>query len=225
MTVIFFHMPYFRGWDCEMQVSYTYLCKNERIYGLESVICSVNDEILREGEGMPSAWGRPPRNDLWQDLQALALWILIIGVVGYILFPNFFKDIYSRISDPVTQTSTLNDNYTLNNSANLNTNANDSQGMLGQDVSSVANALYSNGKNEVSAGYWVIYVAEGEFKQLAVSSDAYAFLLRLIESDQNVEGKNTVILAANGQIRKYTVSEEIYAIINNMAVIVGRANT
>ncbi|ODA39402.1 hypothetical protein [Desulfosporosinus sp. BG] len=172
---------------------------------------------------MPSAWGRPPRNDLWHDLQALALWILIIGVVGYILFPNFFKDIYSRLSDPVTQTSTLNDNYTLNNSANLYPDANDSQQSLGQDFSSVSNALYNNGKNEVSTGYWVIFVANGEFKQLAVSNDAYAFLLRLIESDQTVTGKNTVILTANGQIQKFIVSEEIYTIINNMALIVGRA--
>ena len=173
---------------------------------------------------MPSAWGRRPRNDLWKDLQALALWILIIGVVGYIIFPNFFRDIYSRLADPVTQTSTLNDNYTLNNSANLNTNTNDPQTLLGQDFSSVSNALYNNGKNEVSSGYWVIFVAEGEFKQLAVSSEAYAFLLRLIESDQNVVGKSTVILAANGQIRKFTVSEEIYTIINNMALIVDRTN-
>ena len=171
---------------------------------------------------MPSAWGRPPRNDLWQDLQALALWILIIGVVGYIIFPNFFKDIYSRLSVPVAQTSTLNDNYTLNNSANLNTNINDQQAVLGQDFSSVSNALYNNGKNDISAGYWIIFVADGEFKQLAVSSDAYAFLLRLIESDQSTEGKSTVILAANGQIRKFTVSQEIFTIINNMALIVAR---
>ena len=205
-----------------MQVSDTYLCKNKRIYGLEIVICEAKDEILMEGKGMPSAWGRPPRNDLWRDLQALALWILIIGVVGYILFPNFFKDIYSRLSDPVTQTSSLNDNYTLNNPANLNTNTNDPQTLLGQDFSSVSNALYNNGKNEVSAGYWVIFVAEGEFKQLAVSSEAYAFLLRLIESDQTVVGKSTIILAANGQIQKFTVSEEIYAIMNNMALIVAR---
>jgi len=175
-------------------------------------------------EGLPSTWGRPPRKEIWHDLQALALWILIIGVVGYVLFPNLFKDIYSRLSDPVTQTTTLNDNYTLNNSANLNTNVNDQQTLLGQDFSSVSNALYNNGKNEVSLGYWVIFVAEGEFKQLAVSSDAYAFLLRLIESDQSVEGKSTVILVANGQIKKFAVSQEIYSIINNMALISGRAN-
>lgn len=172
---------------------------------------------------MPSAWGRPPRNELWKDLQALALWVLIIGVVGFIIFPNFFKDIYSRLSEPVTETSALNENYTLNNSTNTNTsNINDQQPFLGEDFSSVSSALY-NGKNEVSSGYWVIFVAEGEFKQLAVSSDAYSFLLRLIESDQKVEGKNIIILAANGQIQKFAVSEEIYVIINNMALIVNRS--
>jgi len=175
---------------------------------------------------MSNTWGRPPRKEVWQDLQALALWILIIGVGGYILFPNFFKDIYSRLSDPVTQASTLNTDYQLNDSANTNLNSNltDPQTLLGQDFSNVSSALYNNGKSEVSSGYWVIFVADGEFKQLAVSSEAYAFMLRLIESDQNATGKSTVILASNGQIHKYVVSDEIYAIISNMDLIVARAN-
>lgn len=174
---------------------------------------------------MPNTWGRPPRNEIWQDLQALALWILIIGVVGYVLFPNFFKDIYSNLADPVTQTSALNDQYTLNNSINANNDLNNNQSFLGQDFSSVSNALYNNGNNEVSSGYWVIFVADGEFKQMAVSSDAYSYLLRLIESDQNAAGKITVILSSNGQISKHVVSEEIYAIITNMALIENRNNT
>ncbi|KJR47862.1 hypothetical protein UF75_1718 [Desulfosporosinus sp. I2] len=174
---------------------------------------------------MANTWGRPPRNELWQDLQALALWILIIGVVGYVLFPNFFKNIYSHLSDPVTQTTSLIDQYTLNNSGNLNTGLPDNQSVFGQDFSSVSNALYYNGNNEVSSGYWVIFVADGEFKQLAVSSDAYAFLQRLIESDQKTTGKSTIILSANGQIRKFIVSDEIYSIITNMALIVGRVNS
>ena len=171
---------------------------------------------------MPN-WGRSPRSELWQDLQALALWVLIIGVVGFILFPNFFKNIYASFADPVAQTSTLNDNYTLNNSSNLTTDVTDQQTFLGQDFSNnVTNALY-NGKNEVATGYWVIFVAEGEFKQLSVSSESYTFLLRLIESDQNVAGESSIILVSNGQIRKFTVSEEIYEIISNMALIVGRS--
>ncbi|HBV88049.1 hypothetical protein [Desulfosporosinus sp.] len=174
---------------------------------------------------MSNTWGRPPRNEIWQDLQALALWILIIGVVGYVLFPNFFKDIYSHLAEPVTQTSTLNDQYTLNNSLNPYTDFTDNQNFLGQDFSSVSNALYSNSNNEVSSGFWVIFVADGEFKQMSVSSDAYAYLQRLIESDQNASGKTTIILSANGQIRKYVVSDEIYAIITNMALILNRNNT
>jgi hypothetical protein len=98
------------------------------------------------------------------------------------------------------------------------------QSLLGHDLSSVANALYNNGNDEVSSGYWIIFVSEGEFKQLAVSTEVYAFLLRLIESDQKATGKSTVILAADGQIRKFTVSEEIYSIINNIALIAGRTN-
>lgn len=170
---------------------------------------------------MPSTWGRPPRNEIWKDLQALALWILIIGVVGYILFPNFFKDIYSNLADPAAQTSAINDQYTINNSLNSGSDLTDNQDYFGQDFSSVSNALYNN-NNEVSLGYWVIFVADGEFKQLSVSSDAYAYLLRLIETDKNSAGKITVIFSANGQISKYVVSEEIYAIITNMALIVSR---
>jgi hypothetical protein len=174
---------------------------------------------------MQGSWGRPPRNDLWKDLQALAIWILIIGVAGYIVFPNFFKDIYSKLADPVAQTSALNGNITLNNSdtLNANTNTTDQQTLLGQNSTSVSDALYTNGNNEVSTGYWIIFVSDGEFKQLSVSSDDYAFILRFIESDQAAEGKSTVILTANGQIKKYNVSPEISAIINNIALVVGRA--
>lgn len=173
---------------------------------------------------MPNIWGRPPRNEIRQDLQALALWILIIGVVGYILFPNFFKGIYTSLSNPVTQTSALNENYSLNDSTNTTTGTADPQALLGQDFSNVSNALYNNGKNEVSSGYWVIFVSDGEFQQFAVSSDAYNFLFKLIESDQNATGKSTIILAENGQIKKFIVSDEINTIINNMALIVGRLN-
>ncbi|MCO1600425.1 MULTISPECIES: hypothetical protein [Desulfosporosinus] len=173
---------------------------------------------------MSNTWGRPPRNEIWRDLQALALWILIIGVVGYVLFPSFFKDIYSHLADPVTQTSTLNDQYTLNNSINTNSDLTD-QNFFGQDFSSVSNSLYNNSNNEVSIGYWVIFVADGEFKQLSVSSNTYTYLLSLIESDVNAAGKITMILSSNGKISKYNVSQEIYAIITNMALIVNRNNT
>ena len=176
---------------------------------------------------MPNSWGRPPRYDTWQDLQALAFWVLIIGVAGFLIFPSFFKDVYSRLTEPTTQVATDAgnlDSYGLNlDSSNL-TQGTSSLLTPPDYTSSVLNGLYGN-SNEVSTGYWVIFVADGEFKQLSVSSDTYTFLTRLIEKDKNGESKNTVILAANGQIRKFSVSTEIYSIITNMALIDTRTRT
>lgn len=170
---------------------------------------------------MPNLWGRPPRNQIGQDIQSLAIWVLIIGVVGFLLFPTFFKDVFSRMSDPVVETSNLAD-VNLPNSSGLEPL--DYADLSTQDYPNVYNSLY-NGKNEVSSGYWVIFVAEGEFKQLSVTSESYAFLLRLIESDQKAVVKNSVILTANGQIRKYLVSDEIYVIINNISTINNRTRS
>lgn len=180
---------------------------------------------------MPSSWGRPPRNDMWQDLQTLAVWILIIGVVGYLLFPNFFKDVVSRLTNPeAAQTTTLGEVNLPNSSDQTNSNVisgfDSSLNSLGSSFLSgqgynVSGTLY-NSKPEVTSGYWVIYVADGKFEQFALTSDTYAFLSRLIESDKKAVPKEKIILAANGQIRQYEVSEEIYGIILNMAAIDAR---
>lgn len=180
---------------------------------------------------MPNSWGRPPRNDIWQDLQALAFWVLLIGVVGFFIFPNLFKDVYSRLTDPTTAVSTDTNNLTsnLNDYAGLNLDSSN----LTQDTSSILNSGYSSNvltglygnNNEVSTGYWVIFVAEGEFNQLSVTNETYTFLTKLIASDTKAELKNTVILAANGQILKFAVSDEVYSIITNMALIDTRTKT
>jgi hypothetical protein len=162
---------------------------------------------------MPNFWGRSPRFRTGQDMQALVIWVLIIGVAGYLLFPTFFKDIFSRMSVPVADTSSL---------AEVNLpDTTSSELVYSQDYTSVTKSLY-NGKNEVATGYWVIFVAEGEFKQLSVTNESYTFLLRLIEDDQKTEGQNSLILTSNGQIHKYLVSDEVYAIIKNMETINNR---
>lgn len=168
---------------------------------------------------MSNNWRRSSRNELWKDLQALAIWILIIGVAGYILFPNFFKEVFTRLYEPVTQTDTTDDEYTLNTTSDSTT-----QALIGEDYTNVTNALYNSGVKEIASGYWVIYVADGEFKQLSVSTDSYTFLVTLIGNDNNTTGKNSVIMVENGQIRQFVVSDELYAIINNMALIVGRSS-
>lgn len=185
---------------------------------------------------MPNSWGRPPRYDIWQDFQALAFWVLIIGVAGYILFPNFLGDIYSRLTDPSAQiVDTTAGSYDPNlgqgtyNTYDTGTyNPGTAAGILFpsgySNASSTTSSLYNLG-NEVATGYWVLFVADGAFKQLSVTSESYTFLLRLIEKDKNKEGKNTIILASNGQIRKYVVTDEIYSIITNMASIDSRSKT
>lgn len=173
---------------------------------------------------MSNSWGRPPRNDIWQDLQALAFWVLIIGVVGFLIFPNLFKDVYSRLTDPTAVVSTDTEgvaDYGLDLESNnlaQNTSSFSSSGY----TSNVLTGLYGN-NNEVSTGYWVIFVSEGEFNQLAITNETYTFLTKLIAGDTKADLKNTVILAANGQILKFSVSEEVYSIITNMALIDSRS--
>ncbi|CDX01954.1 hypothetical protein DesLBE_0307 [Desulfitobacterium sp. LBE] len=181
---------------------------------------------------MPNSWGRPPRNELWQDIQALAFWVLIIGVGAFILFPNFFSDVYSRLTDPVSKLADTTvgtydpgyDGYVADDPYSIDPYTNTTSNYLysaGNTYGSSPTSLYLG--NEVATGYWVLFVADGDFKQFSVTSEGYAFLLRLIERDQTGEGKNTLILAANGQIRKFTVTNEIYQIVTNMAAIETRA--
>ena len=54
------------------------------------------------GDIMANTWGRPPKNDIWNDLRALALWVFIVGIVGYLLFPDFFHNVYEHLTMPAT---------------------------------------------------------------------------------------------------------------------------
>ncbi len=170
---------------------------------------------------MSGSWGRMPRGGIGRDLQALAIWVLIIGVIAYLLFPGFFKDVYARLSPDATQTTDMNNiNLPISSFNNADTNTMDNSSVF-QNFPGVDSNLYS-GQNDVASGYWVIFVASGEFKQLAVSAEAYSFLQHVIQSDKNGAGKNTVILASNGQIHKYLVADEEYSIITDLALIDAR---
>jgi len=177
---------------------------------------------------MSSLWGRPPRKEVWQDVQTLAFWILLIGVGAFILFPKFFGDVYARLTDPFTQTvdttGSYNPGYAQYDIEDIYTSTSYDDG-----TSYLSSGSYSTSPtipylgNEVASGYWVLFVAEGDFKQLSVTYDTYTFLLRLIEKDLLGEGRNTLILVANGQIKKFTVTNEIYQIVTNLAAIDKRA--
>lgn len=182
---------------------------------------------------MSSSWGRPPKNDIWQDFQALAFWVLLIGVGGFILFPNLFGDVYDRLTDSGEYVDTTSGTYNPynedNNSYNSYTDEDYSTGIYSNpsnyysgNYTATNSPLYLG--NEIANGYWVLFVSEGDFKQLSISSDAYAFLLRLIEKDSSGKtGSNTLILASNGQIKKFIVTDEIYGIVQNMSAIETRA--
>lgn len=167
------------------------------------------------GDLMRREWGRPPKNDIWSDIQALALWVFIVGIVGYLLFPDFFQSVYSRLTPTTEETQNVGE-ITLPTSSDL------ADSTSQNDLPNVYNSIYS-GNSEISDGYWAIFVMDNQFTQLSLSSDSYAFVLRIIDSDRKAEVKNTLLLASNGKIQKYTVSDEVYDILIDLSKINTRA--
>lgn len=158
---------------------------------------------------MRNAWGRPPKYDIWGDIQALALWIFVVGIVGYLLFPDFFNNVYERLAVPAEDVEEVGEIVLPSSNIDLTIPNNEYQ------LPNVNDSLYSD-DTEISDGYWAIFVNENEFKQLSLSTESYTFILRLIDSDRKAEVKNILLLAANGKIHKYIVSDEVYEILNNL---------
>ena len=162
---------------------------------------------------MPGAWGKPPYHKPGQDFKSLAFWVVIVGIGLFLLFPGYFKSIYTNLTETSAQSDDLGD-VVLPSSADL-------AGSGGSTKNGTS--IVGSENSEISSGYWIIFVGDGGFKQLSVSNETYNFLLNLIQSDSgNKSSSQTVILAANGQVAKYEVSEEVYDIISNIAVINGR---
>ncbi|UWG95772.1 hypothetical protein LPY66_12700 [Dehalobacter sp. DCM] len=159
-----------------------------------------------------NTWGHPPKNDLWGDFQALAIWIFIIGVVGYLLFPDFFHKVYDQLAFSGESIETIDEitlPTTTDEADDTTVDTDDS------DLPSVYNSLYT-GDSEISDGYWAIFVQDNEFQQLALSSESYGYILKIIDSDTKGQAKKILLLSSNGQIHKYTVTEEMYNIILNL---------
>jgi len=171
------------------------------------------------GRYMPNSWGRPPRYDVWHDLQFLALWVFVIGVVGYLLFPGFFDNVYDRLTDQTVADTQIPD-YTIPATSE---NGDIYPTLPPLDLPNIYNPYYQN-NNEISTGYWAMFVTEGELKQMPLSTEGYSFLIKLVENDQKANEAQTLILTENGQIRKFEVSTEIYEIVRNLSLISARAN-
>lgn len=159
---------------------------------------------------MPNSWGKPPYPG--RDFKGLAFWVLVIGIVLFLIFPNFFKGIYSGLTEATSGTSNLGD-VSLPTDANSGDAGTSAQGTL---------TLGGDTASGVSSGYWIIFVGNGEFKQLSVNEATYNFILNLIQSDPDKSSPQTVMLVRNGQIAQYEVNQDIYSIINNVATINGR---
>lgn len=161
---------------------------------------------------MRNAWGRPPKNDIWSDIQALAIWVFVIGIVGYLLFPGFFHNVYEALSDPYEEVEDVGE-ITL-----PTTNLNPSESIGDFQLPDFYNSLETS-DSEISEGYWAIFVGDNQFQQLPLTTESYAFLLKIIENDDDADTENTLLLAVNGNIHKHTVSDEIYEILFSLSKI------
>ena len=165
---------------------------------------------------MRNAWGRPPKNDLWGDIQALAIWIFIIGIVGYLLFPSFFQNVYSALANPYEQVEDIGEITLPTSNIDFSSPSYDFQ------LPDYYDSL-KTGDSEISKGYWAIFVGDNEFQQLPLTTESYAFLLILIEKDTKANSQNTLLLAVNGNIHKHTVSDEVYEILLSLSKINSRS--
>lgn len=164
---------------------------------------------------MSKPWERQPR------IPELLIWIVIICIIGYLLFPNLFRDISSSLT-PTTATPYLS---SVNPSSTNDLNTLNSTNSSSQLFPSVNNTTSSgNGDNVLASGYWILFVSNGASQQLSISTQDYSFVQGLIQSDNKGSAAVKIFLIDNGQIHQYTVSNEIYAILSNMAIIAARAS-
>jgi hypothetical protein len=168
---------------------------------------------FERGKFMPNQWGHQP---MGKDSWRLVLGIVIIGIIGYLLIPNFLK---AEATIPATSLNNVNPSSTYD------PNDPNSSGYPTQSLPTVTNALNnSNGNNELTAGYWILFLYDGTIQQLPVNAQDYAFVQGLVNSDTKGTSTNPVFLVESGQIQKYVVSNETYSIISNMATINRRSS-
>lgn len=168
---------------------------------------------------MSNQWGRLPHGLMRQNIGALILGFVIFSIIGYLLLPKFSRNIYSFINPTVTATSLNN----VNSPSTYNPSALNSSAYSIQNSPTTYNMNSENGRNDVTTGYWILFVSNGKFTQLSINIDVTTFVQRLIESDRKGTAINKIFLIDNGRIRQYMVSNEIYSIISNMSTVDSRA--
>lgn len=166
---------------------------------------------------MGNTWGSPQKNKSWTNYKVIALWLFLIGAVIYLLFPNILSFLAGQNTNAAT---TLGDVVLPDSSADT------ANGTDGLTLPSVFEGLYQD--SEISTGYWIMYVDEDELKQLQLTAEGYDFVMSVLNKDnstQEIQGELPLLVATNGQITKYLVSDQFFVIIQSLADIAGRAGS
>jgi hypothetical protein len=168
---------------------------------------------------MPNQFWRNPRSAMSKDFQTLALGIVILGLIGYLLFPNLFKNVNTLVNPTVAAPSSNDVNLPSTYDYNAQ-NPSSSSSQLFPGVNNTTNI--GSGNSVLTSGYWVLFVSNGTSQQLSVDAQGYAFIQGLIQSDSKGSAIVRIFLIDNGQIHQYIVSNETFSVISNMATINAR---
>ncbi|WP_459926785.1 hypothetical protein [Desulfosporosinus burensis] len=168
---------------------------------------------------MSNQWGSMPRVKKRQSIGKLVSVIVLIGIIAYQFFPKFINKMYSVINP--TYAATNSNNYSLPNTNNSSALKSPTYSI--QNSPSTYN-ISSDKKSEVTTGYWLLFVVNGQMSQLSADVETTTFIRQLIESDRKSTGNNTLFLVENGRFRQYMVSNEIYSVVSNLSVIDARVS-
>lgn len=170
---------------------------------------------------MPNQWG--PRKQA--AISPAVIGIIVLGIIGFMLFPKFLENTSTSTSALANQ-STMSQDLSSGNLSNANTGQDNSQtNILNQGLSGGISGISGNGTNNLTGGYWVLFVNNGAMEQLSLNSQDFAFIQELVSSDANGRAAYPVFLVENGQIQRYTVSTEISSIIINLDNIYKRSGS
>lgn len=165
---------------------------------------------------MSNQWGRQP---IGMDSRKLVLGIIIVGIIVYLFLPNLFKGTNPSTEPTVPATSTDN----INPPSSFDSNTLNSSGYPIQNFSN-NNILNSRNGDEITTGYWIVFLYNSTIQQLPVNTQDYAFIQELVNSDTKGNQTDSIYLVENGQIHQYIVSNDTYSIISSLENIKKRSS-
>ncbi|KTE92464.1 hypothetical protein AT727_19110 [Desulfitobacterium hafniense] len=172
---------------------------------------------------MSNQWGRTQRNR--PSIVKGIAFFLSVSILAYLSFPGLKNMIYPLLKP--TYAATNSSNYTLPKTNNSLTQSSPPDSILTypiQDSLSTYNLANETKNNEVTTGFWLLFVANGQISQLSVDAETIAFIQLLINKDLRSSGKNNLVLVENGRFRQYMISDEINSVVASLSVIDIRAS-